>query len=126
MVSSNNPECPECGSEHCVKVSGPTAVMLALDGLDVDRAGQYRCKNCGDAFFFEAALPEYSPTCKCPHCESFNTKVVKTKSNGRSVRRYHLCLERTCLKPFKTRQPQCGTDATGIPATPIPRDGMTG
>ncbi len=106
MVSSNNPECPECGSDWCEKVGGPTSVMLELDGLDVDRCGRYRCEHCGDRFIFEAALPEYSPTCQCPHCKSYRTKIVKTSRTHNSVRRYHVCLERMCLRGFKSRGPQ--------------------
>ncbi len=124
MVDSNRPECPSCGSESCDKIGGPTSVMLQLDGLDVDRAGRYQCHSCSDTFLFEAALIEFAPTCKCPHCGSHNTKVVKTKKRGSTVRRYHLCFERKCLRSFKSHQKLRREDASSVPEASVPRRGL--
>ena len=104
MISKRNtefPECPHCGSEDAKRISG---TVLPDDTYDAKESGVYRCGHCREEYQFlkpEVKEQEFSPTAQCPHCQSFKTKAVKTGI----VRRYHLCLDPRCLKPFRTVRP---------------------
>lgn len=99
MVSQNIPECPSCGCEDGLKIAGPDENLLALEHLDKDRAGTYRCDACRSLYIFEAIIPEWEPKAQCTHCQSHDTRLTTgVKANQR---RYHLCC--SCLKGFRTR-----------------------
>lgn len=107
MISKRNtefPECPHCGSEDAVRIS---AASLPDDSYDNKASGVFRCGHCRDEYQFlkppepETKEQEFSPTAQCPHCRSFKTKAVKTGI----VRRYHICLDPSCRKSFRTLRP---------------------
>lgn len=96
------PECPRCGCDDAKRIS---AASLPDDSYDAAASGVFRCGHCREEYQFlklsEVKEQVFSPTAQCPHCGSFKTKQVKTGI----VRRYHICLNATCLKPFRTLRP---------------------
>ena len=107
MISKRNtefPECPHCGSDDAVRISG---AVLPDDSYDPKASGTFRCGRCRTEYqFLKPGEPEtkeqvFSPTAQCPSCQSFKTKAVKTDV----VRRYHICLNPVCRKSFRTVRP---------------------
>lgn len=96
------PECPHCGSDRSEKIG---SAALPDESFDAKASGIFRCGHCREDYQFLKPLPAkeqvFSPTAQCPHCSSFKTKAVKTGI----VRRYHICLDPKCLKPFRTVRP---------------------
>lgn len=103
-INIQNPECPNCGSEHAVRIS---ETALPDDTYDSKLSGIYRCGHCRDEYQFLKPLevpvaPQvFSPTACCPKCRSFKTKTVSVHT----VKRYHVCLEQTCRHSFTTVRP---------------------
>lgn len=98
----DRPECPECGStQHSVRIAKPSGPQLLLENIDSERAGTYRCDHCDSRYFFEARIPEFTPKARCTFCGGYETKVMKRLRKGR----YHLCLNRSCLRSFRTVDP---------------------
>lgn len=107
MINRRNvdyPECPQCGSDDAARISG---AVLPDDSYDPKASGTFRCGHCRTEYqFLKPVEPEtkeqvFSPTAQCPSCKSFKTKAVKTDV----VRRYHICLNKTCGKSFRTLRP---------------------
>ena len=95
-----NPECPNCGSEHAIRIG---SAMLPGDGYDVRASGVFGCGHCRNEYQFLKLLVEqvFSPKAPCPTCGSFLTKAIKTGV----VKRYHVCLNPQCRTSFKTLRP---------------------
>lgn len=95
------PTCPGCGSESATKIAQPDVLMAGLEGIDLERAGTFRCEFCAAEYSFEAMLQLFSTKARCPDCLSYETKTLRSYETRTGAFRYHVCAK--CDAGFKTR-----------------------
>jgi len=101
MADEEEDGCPTCGSQSCVRISGPDDRSEEVVNLDVAMSGTFRCLRCGDEHYYEKELAvpltpiaRFSPTAKCPTCGTYKTITRYTDPNRNQ--RGHECKMCNC------------------------------
>jgi len=107
MADTEEEGCPNCGSQSCVRISGPDERSEDVENLDRAKSGTFSCLRCSDEHYYEKELavplnsiPKFSPTAKCPRCGTYRTMTRYTDANKNQ--RGHEC--KGCNLRFLTQK----------------------